>query len=133
MKSNNTFSVDFIVRKSRYEKQIAYLFARITVNGISREISLKQKMNEGDWDSHKEQIRGKRTDVQAMNNFIDNVRFMLTEIYRDLVDKGTPFSVDQIKDTYLGRQSPKETDCRGIIELFQYHNDTQKHLLAAGL
>lgn len=132
MKSNNTFSVDFIVRKSKYEKQIAYLFARITVNGTSREISLKQKMNEGDWDSRKEQIRGKRTDVQAMNNFIDKVRFMLTEIYRGLVDKGNPFTVDHIKDIYLGRQSPKETDFRGIIELFQYHNDTQKHLLAAG-
>jgi integrase/recombinase XerD len=51
MKANQTFGIDFIARLCKSDKNSALLFARITVDGERKEISLKEIVKIKDWDS----------------------------------------------------------------------------------
>jgi hypothetical protein len=44
MKTNQTFGIDFITRLSKSDKTSALIFARITVDGDRKEISLKESV-----------------------------------------------------------------------------------------
>ena len=110
---------------------MAFLFARITVNGETREISLKQKIHSFDWDSKKEQLRNKTPEAQRLNSFIEKVRFLITEKYRDLIDQGEPFTVDNVKDLYFSGQVRKHSS-HSLLELFSYHNEHNESILAHG-
>jgi len=56
MQTRHSFSVDFIIRKCRENKKRALIYARITVDGERREISLKEV--EGYKTKHVRQILG---------------------------------------------------------------------------
>jgi len=42
MRTSQTFSISFVIRKKKKQTEEALLYARITVNGKSLEISLKR-------------------------------------------------------------------------------------------
>ena len=51
MKSNNTFSIIFIIRLNKKDKSFALLYARILANGERTEISLKETIKTDEWDA----------------------------------------------------------------------------------
>lgn len=73
MRTDKSFSIDFVIRKDKQDKTEAYLFVRITVNGQSTEISLKEKIKTADWDSRSETVKGKGRESKAINEWIDEV------------------------------------------------------------
>jgi hypothetical protein len=83
----NTFSIDFIGRLLKNDKSTICLYVKITVNGTSKEISLKTLLDPNDWNSNKEMVMGKSIEVKATNDYIDKVRFKITEAYRLLQDE----------------------------------------------
>jgi hypothetical protein len=88
MRSRHSFSTDFIIRKCKGDKSKAILFARITVDGCSKEISIKEKIDSDDWDNKREMVKGKSQAAKAINNAIDDIRFRIKEKYRMLEDAG---------------------------------------------
>ena len=44
MKTAFTFSIDFIIRLNKKDRTLALIYARITVNGDIKEISLKEQI-----------------------------------------------------------------------------------------
>jgi len=58
MKSNQTFSIDFVARKCKTDSKRADIFVHITVNGDIEEISIKEQVRDCDWNSGKETVEG---------------------------------------------------------------------------
>lgn len=119
-----TFGIDFIARKVPANPLKRRLYAKVTVNGDAVEISLKQLVNPKDWDSRKECMVPKTPEAQAVNSFIENMRFLITQKYRLLIDKEETVTAEKVKVSYLGNQSskPKQPTGHTLLELFLYHN-----------
>jgi integrase-like protein/Arm domain-containing DNA-binding protein len=131
MKANNSFAIDFIIRISKYDKYSALIFARITVNGNRKEISLKENINTKDRDSSREIVKGRTEEIKSINAHINDVRFRIKEKYRMLQEKDCILAVQARKDAYLGNhaiQKGKHTLC----ELIKFHFKIEGEKLRAG-
>ena len=119
MKTVSTFSIILICRPGKNKTNEGLIYARISVNGEQREISLKEKVPINQWNVDKQQVEGRTPQIKALNTHLDNVLFKLKEKYRWFVNKELPITAQGIKDAYLGIQStPKgHTFC----ELIAYH------------
>lgn len=126
MKAENTFSIDFVTRKAPAHPGFHSLYARVTVNGDSREISLKQLVRPREWDSRGECLTPKAPEAQSANEYIRSVRYLITKKYRLLIDKEEVVTAERVKQEYLGNQvvqTPKEKTDRTVLLLFQQHNE----------
>lgn len=119
MRSTHSFATDFIIRKCKGDKTKAMIFARITVDGSSREISIKEKINHEDWDNKGEIVKGKSPTVKGINKAIDDIRFRIKEKYRMLEDAGALITAEIIKDAYLGIHTLQKG--HKLIELTDYY------------
>lgn len=131
MKANNSFAIDFIIRISKYDRHSALIFARITVNGDRKEISLKENINTKDWDSAGEILKGRTEGIKSINAHIDDVRFRIKEKYRMLQEKDCMLTAQAVKDAYLGNhsiQKGKHTLC----ELIKFHFKIEGEKLREG-
>lgn len=120
MRTENTFAIDFIIRLNKTQKDKALLYARVTVNGDRKEISLKHSFNAKDWDGRQEIVKGKSQEARTINNYIEDVRFRLKEKYRLLLDKQSTITAQAIKDAYLGKHALQKTG-HTVMELLKYH------------
>ncbi|HEU0227156.1 MAG TPA: tyrosine-type recombinase/integrase [Arachidicoccus soli] len=104
MEQTHTFAVDFLVRKSKTDKSIAFIYARITLDGESREISIQEEIKTKDWDAKKEAVKGRSIEVQSINEHIESVRSNIKQKYRDLKLMDELLTADGVKQAYLGKQ-----------------------------
>jgi len=127
----NSFGVDIIYRLDKRDKFQVHLYARVTVNGKPAEISLKQKVLLSVWDSSKECVIGKGYQVKAINDHVDDVRFRITEHFRELDKTGMILSGLDVKEAYHGiHQSQKGHHT--FFELFKQHNEKWDEILEPG-
>ncbi|UPK67933.1 site-specific integrase [Chitinophaga filiformis] len=132
MNAQNTFGIDFIVRNVKGSKDLAVVYARITLNGGEPvEISLKDQIQKDQWNSESETVKGKSEAARLLNNHIDNVRFNLKRIYKELVDKCEPFEAEDIKTIYTGKQVVKNKD-HTVMALIKLHKIHEGKNLAPG-
>ncbi len=118
MCERQTFSIDFIARKSKGKKNKATIFARVTVDGETREISTKNLISFSSWDSVKEIVRGRSIETASINKHIEDVRFRLQEKYRELERQGELITAQSVKDAYLGVQ--RKLKEHSLFDLTQY-------------
>lgn len=118
MCERQTFSIDFIARKLKGEKTKATIFARITVDGETKEISTKDLIKYNNWDSRKEMVKGKGIEVTSINHHIEEIRFRLQQKYRELERLEELITAQSVKDAYLGVQ--KKLKGHTLFELTDY-------------
>jgi integrase/recombinase XerD len=118
METRNSFSIDFITRKCKTDIKNVLIYARITVNGERKEISIKEKIDWAAWNPKAEMVNGRTIEDKTINNTIDNIRFRTKEKYRALEDKGVLITAESVKNAYLGIQLSQ----RGhkMTELLEY-------------
>lgn len=102
--NTTTFGVSFLTRKCKADKKRADIFARITIDGESKELSTKEQIPLSSWDSVKSKVKGNSINVKAINEHLENVKSALKDIYRNLLDSGKIVTAQSIRDTYLGVQ-----------------------------
>jgi len=106
MRSTHSFSIDFVIRKCKEEKNKAFIYARITVDGSAPvELSTKEKININEWNNKKEIVKGHSMQTKMINKVIDDVRFQLKMHYRTMQEKEMFVTAQKIKDMYIGKHS----------------------------
>jgi paraquat-inducible protein B len=120
MKTAFRFSIDFIIRLNKKERSLALLYARLTVDGIAKEISLKEQIIVADWDSAREQVKGKSVQAKALNSHIEDVRYRLKEQYRMLLEKQCNITAEAVKEAHLGIHKVQHRG-HSVCELLKYH------------
>ncbi|WP_273276187.1 site-specific integrase [Maribacter polysiphoniae] len=128
MRSTTTFSILFWVYNQRADKNnLSNLYVRITVNGQKVNISLNQKVNISSWNSKRQKAKGNGKTSRVLNYYLDEVKAELVQCYRDLKQDNRVLTPQLIKARYLG----EDKKVHSLIDLFNYHNETQSHKLAA--
>lgn len=130
MKTNHSFSIDFIIRRCKEDKQQALIYARITIDEERKEISLKERIKASDWDSRKEMVKGRTETIRSLNQHIEDVRFKIKEKYRQLCDKEALITAETIKQAYLGTHITLKG--HKLLELLDYYYKIWKPKLKPG-
>lgn len=83
-----TFNVTFFLRRARTSKKgLAPILARITTNGISKEIYIQCSVDPQKWDQAKERAIGRDSYSQQVNTYLDEYRTRILQIRQDLEKK----------------------------------------------
>lgn len=128
MKTANSFGIQFIARTGKADQEQAMIFARITVNGQKTELSLKTTIETKSWNQAKQCVKSGK-DARAINNYIEQIRFRLTECYRQVQLDQKELSPQAIKNAFLGiGHEPEKT----LGMLMAYHSTHMKTILAWG-
>lgn len=117
MKESQTFGIQFIARKNKEKETGLTIFARITINGVVSEISLKQNISPKDWNLAAEMGKGRRAEIKTLNQFLDQVRTRLNNIYRELMVEDDLPTIIMVKNHFLGI----EEQGKSILDAFDYH------------
>lgn len=129
MKSVNTFGIHFIVRASKAKNGKVPIYARIVVNSKRVEVSLKRWINSDGWNSAKGMAKPRTPELKLLNNFLEQVRSVITGHYSELSIAAETITPEILKMKFLGvEEKEKPTLC----EALSYHNSNMAHVLAPG-
>lgn len=127
MRSTNTFSILFWQYTQRADaNNEANLYVRISLNGERANISLKKKLNIDHWDSKKQRAKGTSASSKFINQYLEEVRTDIFQLYRELKSNGKLVSIERIKSSCLGENKKVHY----LSDIFNFHNSTDKSKLA---
>ncbi|MES2331230.1 MAG: site-specific integrase [Bacteroidota bacterium] len=118
MTTTHTFAVDMIIRRNKTDREKALIYARITIDGEAREVSLKESISVAEWDSKSETVTGKSIYVKSINEVIEQTRFAIKEKYRFLRANEMEITADSVKSAYLG-EDPLQKG-KQLLDLLDY-------------
>ncbi len=123
---NNAMHLSFQVKSSKKnEFGKAPIYARITINEVRTEFSLKRFIEPDRWINKAGIGKGNTEEIRALNAHIMAVRTALFQHYNRLLETGKAITADTVKNSYFGITEKSKT----IMEVFQYHNDQMKSLI----
>lgn len=101
-----TFRITFFVRKSRTGKNgLAPILARITINGIAREININCFAYPAKWDQAKERAKGKDRLSNEINACLDDFRSKVLEVMNELHQEGWEGNTNDLIERLKGERS----------------------------
>lgn len=129
MTTTHTFAVDIIIRRNKTDKEKALIYARITVDGEAKEISLKESIAVSEWDSKTETVTGKSLRVKSINNAIAETRDGIKQKYRWMRSEEIDITAESVKQYFLGEAIPQKG--KQLFDLLNYFSkifeDKLKH------
>ena len=118
MTTTHTFAVDIIIRRNKNDKEKALIYARITVDGETKEISLKESIAVSEWHSKSETVTGKSIRVKSINNAISETRDGIKHKYRWMRAEEIEITAESVKQYYLGEAIPQKG--KQLLDLLDY-------------
>ena len=128
MRTSQTFSISFFIRKKKKQPELALLYTRITVNSKSLEISLKRTVPVIKWNQSAGKMQGSSKESQQINKKLDETKTLLYKAYDSLLKQDQIITAHLIKNRFLGTDQPHYT----LIHLLDYHNQKMNGVLKYG-
>lgn len=123
---NNAMHLSFQVKSSKKnEFGKAPIYARMTINEVRTEFSLKRFIEPDKWINKAGIAKGNTEEIRALNAHIMAVRTALFQHYNRLLETGKAITADTVKNSYFGITEKSKT----IVEVFEYHNSQMKSLI----
>lgn len=126
--NSNTFGIIFYLRKYKAKDNKAPIYARITVDGLRAEFSMKRDIEMSSWNSSKGMAKPSKEEFKSLNNYLEQIRARLVECYQTLQLERKLITAEAIKNKFLGNEEKHHS----LISLFDYHNITLKNTLEWG-
>ena len=109
------FGVTYFLRKARTNKAgLTPILARITTNGVSKEIYIQCSVPADKWNQSKERATGKDKLCQQVNSYLDDYRARILAVRQELIAKGYEGNCIQIKERL---QNPTTLSIMFLAEL----------------
>jgi integrase/recombinase XerD len=118
MKTVHTFSILFWIRRKKIQDGKAPVYARVTIDGMRSEISIKRSISPCNWNPKKGSAKGNKEESRMLNDYIELVRNQIYDCYQQLQQQKKSITADTIKKKYLGQDEKEHT----VISTFEYHN-----------
>ena len=128
MRTNQTFAISFFIRRKKSQPDLAILYARITVNGKSLEISLKRTIPINKWDQSAGRMLGNSQESYQVNKKIGETRSLLHQAYDNLLKEDKIITAHLIKTHFLGT----DKEHHSLYDLLSYHNTKMSKVLKYG-
>lgn len=125
MNSYTTFSIHFWINASRCKNGLASIYARISVDRVRVNFSVKRKINPRYWDTAKNRAISNHSKFQDLNLYLDQVQSKIFHCYQELLYNDEIISAQKIKTKYLGLNKNKYT----VNDIIEYHNEKMAHKL----
>ncbi|WP_374951969.1 site-specific integrase [Mucilaginibacter sp.] len=129
MKTTNSFSILFFLKKDKASKGIAPLYVRITINKKFVDISLKRRLKLISWDHKFQKVIGADKELKEVQEKVRQTRTEINSAYDTLRYNKEVLTADSIK-TFL--ESDGEEEQTTLLFLMNYHNTEVKKLLEPG-
>lgn len=120
-----SFGLSFFLKPSTKESNSRYLYLRVTVDGVRKELSTKRKWDPKRWDAKSERAIGAKEDARAFNTFLDTMVMKINQFKMDLMYSEKTITAQRIIDFLLGRVVSKAS----LLSEFQLHNEEMKALV----
>jgi integrase len=138
MRVSENLSIIFLVEKAEITKDgLAPIYARITLNGQRKEISLGIKIPPKAWDKTNGRVAGKSPDVLLVNNQILQARAKLEKQYFLLTAQFDDVTADMLKRSYQGKSvvpdSEEEKEKKTFMQAVNFEVGRLKEKCEKGL
>jgi site-specific recombinase XerD len=116
-----SFGLFFFLKKPKNENEegTRYVYLRITVNSISKEVSTKRLWHSAKWNARTGRATGNKEDSKSLNGFLDTFTNKVYQARKILLDSDTEVTSESIKNILNGKSEDKKV----ILEIFQDHNN----------
>ena len=74
---SQSFGVTFLLRNNTNKADKAIIYARIIVDGLISEFSLKRNINPACWNKVKGCAKGTKQEIRSLNEYLDKVKIRL--------------------------------------------------------
>jgi integrase/recombinase XerD len=128
MKTTNSFSINFFIKKDKASNGNAPIYVRITVNGKFADISLKRRIKIESWDQSRQKVNGNCSEAKDIKEKIRQLRNEINAAYDELRYNKEIISSESIKAKIEGIDEEQTT----LLWLMNYHNTEIKKLLEPG-
>ncbi len=124
-----SFGLLFFLKKTKFSKGTErLLYGRITINGISKEFSIKRNWFKDRWNQGANRAIGNKEDAKSINLYLDSLVSKVYDGKRELISNGEDVTTENLFQLLFGN-----TDDRiFIIQIFQEENDKMKELEGKG-
>jgi len=106
------------LKASAKKENVRAIYLRVTVDGISRETSTKQKWDAGRLNQKSERASGTREDARTLNLFLDSLSVKMNQFRIDSMNEGEIITAQKLIDYLQG----KSTSRVKVLEEFARHN-----------
>ena len=122
-----SFGLHFHLKKSAKNENEYPIYMRITVNGESREISIKRLCDSASWNVDAGRVNGKTETAKSINAYLDVLQRKVYDARKTLLENDHPITADNIKIILLGKEidAPKYM----LMVLFRKHNEQMAALV----
>lgn len=121
-----SFGLFFFLKAPKNQKSDErYIYLRLTVDGISNELSTKRMWNISRWDQATGRAKSTKEDALKLNAYLDVFRANVYGIKSQLMLAGKEITAEVLKKHLTGKGEEK----RWLLEIFQKHNDEIKALI----
>ena len=119
-------TVSFFSRPTRGKKEKHLLiYMRISLHGNSKDISLNQKINLGQWDVHKQQVKGNSENSRMINQLLVDMKNKVFKLQMKYSQSEELLSLEEIVQTIKGKTTKGKT----LLELIDLHNTYKQSLV----
>lgn len=120
------FCVTFFLRRARISKAgLAPILARITTNGVSKEVYIQCSVPADRWNQSKEWATGRDKLCQQVNAYLNEYRARILAIRQELIAKGYEGNCIEIKNQL---QNPESFSKQFLSEFGQYCEKRQREV-----
>lgn len=123
----NSFGLFFFLKKPKNQSESAerYVYLRITVDGIPKELSLKRTWTQERWNHSSGRAAGTKEDARSLNAYMDTISAKVYQAKAKLVEIGRPITAENLKNYVTGKSNERKT----LLDVFREHNNQMKALL----
>ncbi|MBL4674600.1 MAG: site-specific integrase [Mucilaginibacter sp.] len=127
MQTSKSFGIHFTTRSDKVRDGKSPIYACITVNRQRSYIALKQSIDPAHWNSRKGAAKGNRSEIKAINHYLEEVRIAVGNCYKQMQLKGKLITASGVKSLYLG----EDKDVYTLSRLCEYHNEKETGAIKA--
>lgn len=122
----SSFGLFFFLKQPKNQKNDErYVYLRITVDGVAKEISTKRIWQESRWDGKAGRPKGNKEDAASLSSALDALRMQVYATKNKLLLGGKAVTSAAIKDVLTG----KNEENRMLLDLLEIHNQRMESLI----
>lgn len=122
----NSFGLFFFLKQPKNQKSDErYVYLRITVDGIAKEISTKRMWNVSKWDQRTGRAKGNKEDALKLNAYLEVFTGQVYSAKSQLMLGGKTITADAIKNALTGKGDEQKM----LLDLLSIHNERMESLL----
>ena len=121
-----SFGLLFFLKQPKNQKKgIRYVYLRITVDGISKELSTKRTWELDRWNQSSGRATGTKEDTRNLNTYLDALSAKVFQAKGILIEKGNAITAENLKSYVTGRDEGSKL----VLVAFKEHNANMELLL----